>query len=82
MWWENVDWIHLSMANDQWLYKHRLCEYVDWTYLVLLNMCLFCCYMPYIKYITMTKCMDYYNVCCLCCTSAICSRHYCCIFKN
>ena len=28
MWWETVDWIHLSMVNDQWLYKHRLCEYI------------------------------------------------------
>jgi len=32
--------------------------------------------MPYIKYITMTKCMDYYKICCLCCWSAIYSRHY------
>jgi len=41
MWWETVEWIHLSMANNQWLYKHRPCEYVDWTYLVLLNVGLF-----------------------------------------
>lgn len=45
--------------------------WICWTHLVLLNMWLFCCFMPYIKHSTMTNFMDYYNVCCLCCRSAI-----------